>query len=289
MALKKSGLGKGLDAIFMENDTEANRSATKLRISEIEPNKNQPRSNFSEESLSELAESIAQHGVLQPLLVRPIGTDGYQVVAGERRWRACRKAGVKEVPVIIRDLTDVEVMQIALIENLQREDLSPIEEAKGYKSLIDTYNFTQNEVSKSVGKSRSAITNSLRLLSLPESVIEMISNGQISAGHARALISIEDEEKILKLARVIIEKDLSVREVEAMIKHIKQGAQKAKKTVPSKRNTFFDEVELSLKERLGRTIRIYSKKEDKGVLEIEFYSQEDLAGLARSLDCAISK
>lgn len=289
MALKKSGLGKGLDAIFMENDTEANRSATKLRISEIEPNKNQPRSNFSEESLAELAESIAQHGVLQPLLVRPIGTDGYQVVAGERRWRACRKAGVKEVPVIIRDLTDVEVMQIALIENLQREDLSPIEEAKGYKSLIDTYNFTQNEVSKSVGKSRSAITNSLRLLSLPESVIKMISNGQISAGHARALISIENEEKILKLARVIIEKDLSVREVEAMIKHIKQGTQKAKKIDPPKRNTFFDEVELSLKERLGRTIRISSKKEDKGVLEIEFYSQEDLASLARSLDCAISK
>lgn len=285
MALKKSGLGKGLDAIFMENDTEASGAKATLRISEIEPNKNQPRSDFDEDSLSELAESISQHGILQPLLVRPLENGGYQIVAGERRWRACRMAGVKEVPVVVRELTDAEVMQIALIENLQRQDLSPIEEAKGYKTLMDTYNFTQNEVSKSVGKSRPAVANALRLLSLPEPVIKMVSNGKISAGHARTLLSLEDEEQIINIASVIVEKDLSVREIESLIKRMNDKNKNVDKEICKtlKRDTFFDEVEIALKERLGRTIKVSEKKENKGVLEIEFYSQEDLASLARSI------
>ncbi|MEE0769919.1 MAG: ParB/RepB/Spo0J family partition protein, partial [Acutalibacteraceae bacterium] len=191
---KKSGLGKGLDAIFAENDTEANSSSTvMLRLDEIEPNREQPRKEFNEESLTELADSIVQHGVIQPLLVRPLMGGGYQIVAGERRWRASRRAGLSEVPAVIKELTDNEVMEIALIENLQREDLTPWEETLGYQTLIDTYGFTQEEVAKSMGKSRPAITNSLRLLQLPGSVVDFLKNGDISAGHARALLSLKNE------------------------------------------------------------------------------------------------
>ena len=175
MAAKKGGLGKGLDAIFMENATEDSNHIITLKISEIEPNRTQPRKDFSEEAMAELADSISRHGVLQPLLVRPLAGGGYQIVAGERRWRACRMAGVSEVPVVIRDLSDSEVMQLALIENLQREDLSPVEEAMGYQTLIEQYQFTQDEVSKTVGKSRPAITNALRLLSLPEDLLQLVS------------------------------------------------------------------------------------------------------------------
>ena len=187
MAAKKGGLGKGLDAIFMENATEDSNHIITLKISEIEPNRTQPRKDFSEEAMAELADSISRHGVLQPLLVRPLAGGGYQIVAGERRWRACRMAGVSEVPVVIRDLSDSEVMQLALIENLQREDLSPVEEAMGYQTLIEQYQFTQDEVSKTVGKSRPAMTNALRLLSLPEDLLQLVSEGKLSAGHARTL------------------------------------------------------------------------------------------------------
>ena len=279
--MKKGGLGKGLDAIFMENDVDSKKTTVSLRISEIEPNKNQPRRDFDDESLAELADSIAKHGVIQPLLVRPIGVDGYQIVAGERRWRACRMAGLKEVPVVIRELSDLEVVQIALIENLQREDLTPIEEAKGYKSLIETYNFTQEEVSKAVGKSRPAVTNALRLLSLPDAVADMVSKGEISAGHARALLVLEDENQMICIAKAIIEKGLSVRDVEALVK--RTGDSEVKRKPKIRRSTFFDEVEISLKEHLGRKVKVSEKKDDKGFLTIEFYSQEDLAELARSL------
>ena len=194
MSIKKGGLGKGLDAIFIENDTE-NKSSVMLKISEIEPSKNQPRTEFDEEALTDLADSIAQHGVLQPLLVRPIaGEDGYQIVAGERRWRASRMAGLTEVPAIIRELSDSEVMEIALIENLQRENLSPIEEALGYKSLIESYSFTQEEVAKTVGKSRAAVANAIRLLSLPQSILNLLSEGSLTAGHARALLSLKSQD-----------------------------------------------------------------------------------------------
>ncbi len=282
MAAKQGGLGKGLEAIFIENDTE-NKKTTYLKISEIEPNRNQPRSDFNEESLAELADSIAQHGVLQPLLVRPVGTDCYQIVAGERRWRASRMAGLKEVPVIIKELTDTEVMEIALIENLQREDLSPIEEASGYKALMENYSLTQEEVSKSVGKSRSAIANALRLLTLPKSVIKMLSDGDLTSGHARALLSLKVPEDIEKIARLALQRGLSVRELESSCQRLnKGGADKVK--IIKKRNPFFDEVELSLKENLGRKVKVVNSSKNKGVLQIEFYSDEDLAFLAKCLD-----
>ena len=218
MAAKKGGLGKGLDAIFMENATEDSNHIITLKISEIEPNRTQPRKDFSEEAMAELADSISRHGVLQPLLVRPLAGGGYQIVAGERRWRACRMAGVSEVPVVIRDLSDSEVMQLALIENLQREDLSPVEEAMGYQTLIEQYQFTQDEVSKTVGKSRPAITNALRLLSLPEDLLQLVSEGKLSAGHARTLLAFPDEESMRQAAKWTVEQGLSVRQLEKLAK-----------------------------------------------------------------------
>ena len=190
MAKKLGGLGKGLNAIFIENDSETEGGTVTLKISEIEPNRTQPRKEFDEQALSELAESISQHGLLQPLLVRPLTLGGYQIVAGERRYRASRMAGLTEVPVIIKELTDTETMEIALIENLQREDLSPVEEALGYKALIDEHGFSQEEVAKSVGKSRPAVANALRLLKLPDNTMEYLKVGKISAGHARAMLTL---------------------------------------------------------------------------------------------------
>lgn len=285
MVAKKGGLGKGLEAIFIENDMEPQNSV-KLKISEIEPNRDQPRNDFDEEALAELAESIAQHGVLQPILVRPVSGDCYQIVAGERRWRASRMAGLTEVPVIIRELTDQEVMEIALIENLQREDLSPIEEALGYKSLMDTYEFTQDDVAKTVGKSRSAISNAIRLLSLPQSVIDLISEGVLSSGHARPLLTLRTFEEIEVMAKKAAEEELSVREVERLCKdYLENCANKKKKArVVKKRNPFFDEVEISLKEALGRRVKVKDKpRKNKGILEIEFYDNDDLAHIAKCL------
>lgn len=285
MVAKKGGLGKGLEAIFIENDIEPQNSV-KLKISEIEPNRDQPRNDFDEEALAELAESIAQHGVLQPILVRPVSGDCYQIVAGERRWRASRMAGLTEVPVIIRELTDQEVMEIALIENLQREDLSPIEEALGYKSLMDTYEFTQDDVAKTVGKSRSAISNAIRLLSLPQAVIDLISEGVLSSGHARPLLTLRTFEEIEVMAKKAAEEELSVREVERLCKdYLENGANKKKKArVVKKRNPFFDEVEISLKEALGRRVKVKDKpRKNKGILEIEFYDNDDLAHIAKCL------
>ena len=214
MAAKRGGLGKGLDLIFMENETENSSGTTTLSISEIEPNREQPRHDFNEEALQELADSITQHGVLQPLLVRPIADGGYQLVAGERRWRASRMAGLTEVPVIIKEMTDSEMMQISMIENLQRENLTPVEEALGYKVLAEEYGLTQDEISRSVGKSRPVIANAMRLLKLPQEILDMVSDGSISAGHARALLAVEDEELMLSTARRIKSDDLTVRDVE---------------------------------------------------------------------------
>ena len=285
MAKRPSGLGKGLEAIFIENDTE-NKSTTYLQISEIEPNRNQPRREFDEEALSELAESIAQHGVLQPILVRPVGTEFYQIVAGERRWRASRMAGLREVPVVIRELTDNEVMEIALIENLQREDLSPVEEAKGYKALMDTYSMTQDDVAKSVGKSRSSVSNSFRILSLPETVIELIEKGNLTQGHAKALLSLKKIELIEKIAKMTVEKDLSVRELEKLCKKLnnEKDIKKVKVKKNKKRNPFFDEVEISLNEYLGRKVKVVNSTKHKGVLQIEFYNDEDLETIAKCLE-----
>ncbi len=288
MAKKKGGLGKGLDAIFLEN-ARGDKASVMLKISEIEPNRAQPRTDFDEKALAELADSIAQHGVLQPLLVRPVsGGEFYQIVAGERRWRASRMAGLTEVPVVIRELSDGEVMQLALIENLQREDLSPIEEALGYKSLIENYDFTQDEVAKTVGKSRSAVTNAIRLLGLPQFVLDLLSEGALTSGHARALLSLKNAADIEKVANKAVEDFLSVREVEKICKDLLEATAAGVKKNPrplKKRNPFFDEVEISLKEILGRRVKVKEKpRKNKGVLEIEFYNNDDLASIARTLE-----
>ena len=198
---KKNGLGKGLDALFIDNSTEDVKSAVKLNINDIEPKRDQPRKTFDEAALSELADSIALHGVIQPLLVRPISDGGYQLIAGERRWRASRLAGLTEVPVVIREMTDSEAMELALIENLQREDLNPIEEAEGYKLLMDTYSLTQEQAAERVGKSRPAVANAMRLLSLPKEVLDLIKEGRISSGLGRTLLGLNDKSMMLKLCK----------------------------------------------------------------------------------------
>ena len=284
MALKRGGLGKGLDALFMENDAEDSAGTVTLKISEIEPNRSQPRHDFNEESLRELADSIAAHGVLQPLLVRPLPEGGYQLVAGERRWRASRMAGLFEVPVIIREMSDSEMMQISMIENLQRENLNPVEEALGYKTLIDEYGFTQDELSKTVGKSRPVITNALRLLKLSQEILDMLRNGEITTGHARALLSIDNADEQLRIAQLIVKNDLTVRDIERIAKSINEQKGEHQAAETHKRSTFFDEVELSLNEHLSRKVKVVNGKDSGGILQIEFYSEEDLSELAAYFD-----
>ena len=278
MAKKASGLGKGLDALLLENSVSEELSTSTLPINEIVPNKEQPRKTFDEAALGELADSISQHGVLQPLLVRPLPMGGYQLVAGERRWRASRMAGLKEVPVIIKELSDTEAMQLAIIENLQREDLNPIEEAEGLQALIDKCGFNQEEVAISVGKSRPAITNSLRLLKLPPEVRDMTREGVISAGHARALLAFDNDALILEVADRIVSQKLTVRDVERLAQKPKAKAQKTAK----RRDSFYDEVELSLSETLGRRVKVVNGR-SKGTLEIEFYNIDDLKNIANIL------
>ena len=281
MSKKFGCLGKGLDTIFAENETEDSNSSVMLKISEIEPNRSQPRRDFDENSLSDLAQSISQHGLLQPLLVRPLPIGGYQIVAGERRYRACRMAGLTEVPVTIRELSDTETMELALIENLQREDLSPIEEALGYKALIDEHGFSQEEVATSVGKSRPAIANSLRILKLPDSVLEYVKQDKISAGHARALLMLDNEKDMLELAELIYKKDLSVRQAEKLAK---KKPEVEEDTQPERKPSFYSMVELALNESLGRKIKVNKNKgKQGGVLQIEFYSDEELTELSNKL------
>lgn len=277
---KKGGLGKGLDAIFHDNARADDGGAVELNINELEPNRGQPRKEFSEEAMRELADSIAQHGVLQPLLVRPLLSGGYQIVAGERRWRAARMAGLATVPALIRELTDSEVMQIALIENLQREDLKPLEEAQGYQALMEEFGFTQDEISKSVGKSRPAVTNALRLLNLPEAVRGMLARGDLSAGHARTLLSFKDEAAMLAAAKRVVAEGLSVRELEKMAK--KANAEKPEAVRSTRRIRYYDEAELALRDTLNRVVHVGGTKK-KGVLTIEFYGEEDLKNLLSDL------
>ena len=282
MAKKLGGLGRGLDSLFADNSVEEiNPSVNKLRIMEIEPNHDQPRKDFDEKSLSELAESIEQHGVLQPLVVRPLANGSYQLVAGERRWRAARIAGLTEVPVVIKELTDEEVIEIAMIENLQREDLNPLEEALGYRYMMDELNITQEQAAEKVGKSRPAVANALRLLKLPNEIQDMVKNNLISPGHARALLGFDSEDMIVQTAKMIIKEDLSVREVENLVKKSKKIPKVSKQ---QKRDKFFSEVEIALVENLGRKVKIKEAKQDAGVLEIEFFDKDDLEGLAMKLE-----
>lgn len=282
MAKKLGGLGRGLDSLFADNSVdEINPSVNKLRIMEIEPNHDQPRKDFDEKALSELAESIEQHGVLQPLVVRPLANGAYQLVAGERRWRAARIAGLTEVPVVIKELSDEEVIEIAMIENLQREDLNPLEEALGYRYMMDELDITQEQAAEKVGKSRPAVANALRLLKLPDEVQEMIKNNLISPGHARALLGFDSEDMIIQTAKLIVKEDLSVREVETMVKNSKKASKIPKQ---QKRDKFFSEVELALVENLGRKVKIKESKRDAGLLEIEFFDKDDLESLAMKLE-----
>ena len=282
MAKKLGGLGRGLDSLFADNSVEEiNPSVNKLRIMEIEPNHDQPRKDFDEKALSELAESIEQHGILQPLVVRPLASGSYQLVAGERRWRAARIAGLTEVPVIIKELTDEEGIEIAMIENLQREDLNPLEEALGYRYMMDELKITQEQAAEKVGKSRPAVANALRLLKLPDEVQNMVKNNLISPGHARALLGFDNENMIIETAKMIVKEDLSVRDVESLVKKSKKVPKVVKQ---QKRDKFFSEVELALVENLGRKVKIKEAKQDAGVLEIEFFDKDDLEDLAMKLE-----
>lgn len=273
------GLGMGMEALFSENETKGSQPQT-LRLTEIFPNKEQPRTDFDDEAISALADSIKQHGVLQPLLVRPMPGGGYQIVAGERRWRASRIAGLSEVPVYIKELDDKQTMQLALVENLQRENLNPVEEALGYRELMETYGYTQEQVAKIVGKSRPAVANSLRILGLDEATLKLVRDGDVSLGHAKVLAGIEDRALRAELALKIKRDMLTVRQLEDIAKTVNKPK---KEKLPPKKEVYFKEVELSLAETLGRKVNVNGKN-GKGKLEIEFYSQDDLAAIAKALE-----
>lgn len=289
---KNKGLGKGLEALFSNSEINMNEFSPEsaeetekqgisfIDINDIKPNEKQPRKNFDEEKLEELASSIREHGLIQPVILRQ-ASKGYEIVAGERRWRACRKAGFKEIPAIIKELTDEQNMLITIIENMQREDLDPIEEAEGLNQMITSFGMTQEEVSKSVGKSRPYITNALRLLKLPEIVRDFLSEGKLSAGHARAIAGISDEEKQIEIARYAVEQEISVREIEKLIK---EGGLQKKKSSRRKIEKSADvrQVEEDLKQIMGTKVNL-SQKGKKGRIEIEYYSREELERLIELL------
>ncbi len=280
MASKIGGLGKGLDALFAQNGLDEAGNGMTLPLDEIIPNRAQPRKQFDETALAELADSIAQHGVLQPLLVRPMPDGSYQLVAGERRWRASRLAGLTEVPVVVRDMTEQEAAELALIENLQREDLNPMEEALGYQTLMEGYGMTQEQAAQVVNKSRPAVANALRLLNLPQEVADLVSAGKLSAGHARTVLAFEGAETQIAMARAAVNKGLSVRELERLAKAAKRKP--AEKKPAPRRDSFFDEVELALRESLGRQVKVIGG-EKGGTLQIEFFEENDLQALANRL------
>lgn len=289
------GLGKGLDALIpsavvdtakkseskskQDKSSEKKAGETIVNITKVEPNREQPRKNFDEDALEELAESIKQFGLLQPILVQDRKTY-YEIIAGERRWRAAKKAGLKEVPVIIKNLTEQEIVEIALIENIQREDLNPIEEALAYKRLLTEFNLKQDEVAERVSKSRTAVTNSMRLLKLSENVQQMIIDDMISTGHARALISIDDPEQQYTLAQQIFDEKLSVRDVEKLVKNLNKPVKAKKVTVTDKSmEAVYQDIEENLKQKLSTKVSITPKGNGAGKIEIEFYSHDDLEKL----------
>lgn len=303
---KSKGLGRGLDALFgdveinlepevkeesiknikteidtnkkEENKTES-RGISYIEINDIKPNSNQPRKTFDEEKLDELASSIKEHGLIQPVVLRSV-KNGYEIVAGERRWRAARKIGLKEIPCIVKELTDEENMLLAIIENMQREDLNPIEEAEGISQMIDTYGLTQEQVSKSVGKSRPYITNSLRLLKLPEEIRKYVADGLLSSGHARAIVSAGSIARQMEIAEAAVKNGLSVRQIEKMAQEKKSSA--GSKAKPRQKNADVKRVEDDLKDVLGTKVTL-NQKGKKGKIEIEFYSREDLERLIELL------
>jgi len=282
LSLKKQSLGKGLDALFFENEVEIEEKQIKLvKTSQVEPNKDQPRRVFNREALSDLASSISEHGILQPIIVRKYGS-GYQIISGERRWRAARMAGLQEVPVIIKEMDDNDALVIGLIENLQREDLNVVEEALGYKRLMETFSYTQEAISKRVGKSRPVIANALRLLALPKCVLDAAENGDITAGHARAFLPLCEklsEKEINELLDKTIRKELTVRDLEALYKRISQ--EKPKKA-ENPNAIYYRELESDMAQTMGRKIKIVPKR-GKGRIEIEFYNKNDFETLIEAL------
>lgn len=280
---KKSALGKGLDALFEDNFSDSRDSLT-LRMSEIEPNKNQPRRHFDDAAIATLADSIRQHGLIQPILVRSTET-GYQIVAGERRWRACRMLGMSEIPAIVKELSDSETAQIALIENIQREDLNPIEEAAAYKELMETYDMTQEQLSKTVGKSRSSIANSVRLLNMPEKIQDLLKKGELTSGQAKAIASAETDEEMISLAEKAAGGKMTVREIEKQLNksNSDNDTEDFKPTENKKAKNYLTEIQISLHEKLGRKVKISSKDGQKGTITLDFFSAEDLAELAEKL------
>lgn len=280
MAIKKGGLGRGLGAILEDNTTKENEKTNLIRLSEIEPNVDQPRKEFDPEELASLADSISEYGVLQPITVRSIGAS-YQIIAGERRWRAARMAGLSEVPVIVIDADDKKAAEIALVENIQRKDLTPLEEAEAYKTLIEEYDLTQEEVGKRVGKSRSVITNSLRLLELPDAIKSYINNGSISEGHAKVLAGIKDPKILATATNTVIEKQLSVRETERLVKFL--TAPKNTGSKASKDGVNYTKLlEKDIQKRLGRTVKIVENG-DKSSITIGFTDNEDLEKILKLL------
>lgn len=283
MAVKKGGLGKGLDSLITDKNISMNgkgsiqekTSEIKVKITKVEPNKEQPRKSFDEDALIELSESIKQFGILQPLLVQD-KKDYYEIIAGERRWRAAKMAGLKEVPVIIKDFTEQEVVEISLIENIQRENLNPIEEAIAYKRLLTEFNLKQDEVAERVSKSRTAVTNSMRLLKLDEKVQQMVIDDMISTGHARALLGIEDKEKQYQIAQEIFDKKISVRETEKLVKKMqKEKIAPEKEKLDEKTLVAYHDVEEKMKAIFGTKVSINAKDNKKGKIEIEYYSMDE--------------
>ena len=284
MAKKMSGLGKGLDLIFMENNTESENTPITLKLDELEANKQQPRNDFDDEALKELADSIAKHGIIQPIVVKPISSGKYKIIAGERRYRASKMAGLTEVPVIVKDISDSEIMELALVENLQRENLTALEEAKGYQSLMDNYGLTQAEVAETVGKSRPYVANTVRLLNLPENVLEKLESGEITAGHARAMLTLSNSDDFDRALKTTISQGLNVRQLEQLIKKMTfREIEKPKSFMTIKSDVFYKKIESDLQKKLKHKIKIVSGKRKKGTVQIEFLGEEDLSNIYKML------
>ncbi|MBR6545644.1 MAG: ParB/RepB/Spo0J family partition protein [Clostridia bacterium] len=284
MAAKKSGLGRGLDSLFLDTFEDENRKGgvQEIKISLIDPKSGQPRKVFDSEALAQLADSIAVHGVLQPILLREIGGDRYQIIAGERRWRASKLVGLTEIPAIVLDKDELAAAQIALVENVQRENLNPIEEAMAFRSLANEYGMTQEELSRQVGKSRSAIANALRLLDLPDEVLKLVSEGALSAGHARTLLGLRDREQILPLAKRAIELGLSVRELEDAVKRANRPIREKTEPEATFQVDYVAELEQKMMQGLGRKVKITSTGSKK-LVSLYFEDNEDLEALLRSI------